>query len=340
MLDAKPTSFQLDRDRVAARMEDLFGFSSVGEFSVVHGGYMSQNFRVDTDKGPYFLKQYRNRISTVVHEIKHAEEYFAGEGIPVIVPEKDRHGRAAFWEDETWFSLFPFVDRAPPSLESLNVDNVRTLGLALGRMHMAGTRFNYPSFQTLRLWDRRKFHMEVVELEHALASRESLSPLEARIREVLARKRKLVERNELLPHHILMRNDCLLHGDFTYQNVFFGSQGEVSHVYDLEKTALGPRAYELARSLLITCFDDAWTERNFRLARAFVDGYRCVAPIGFSEFSNGVRSYMTAVTHMTWIEAKFLLYRMEDHLPLYERHARRIENIGESWSAFCERVWR
>lgn len=327
-------------DILTKKLGQLFELGEVQNISLVHGGYMSQNFRIDTSSGAYFLKQYRNRISTVLHEIKHAERYFASHGLPVITPVPDRYGRPAFWMDGHWFSLFPFIDGKAPAYGCLTNSIACSLGEMLGKFHEVGRKFEHWHFQPLRLWDKDKFFMEFVELEQELLSRPERSMFENRILEVLRKKAQIVRANTLLPHHLPLAYDCLLHGDFIYQNTFVNDRDQVTHVFDLEKTCLGPRAYELARSLLVTCFDDGWDEKNFALARAFVEGYRTVQGMTYEEFERGVKMYMINVTHMTWIEAKFVMYQDEEHLPLYERHARRIEQIGKSASGFCERIYR
>ncbi len=330
----------LNKEIMINRLGLLFDIGEVQEISFAHGGYMSQNFRIDTSSGAYFLKQYRNRISTVLHEIKHAERYFASHGLPVIVPVADRYGRPSFWLDGHWFSLFPFIDGSAPIFGQLTNAIVRSQGQMLGRFHEAGRKFEHWHFQPLRLWDKDKFFMEFVELEQELLSRSSRSVFENRILDVLRLKAKIVRANTLLPHHLPLSYDGLLHGDFIYQNTFMNEKDEVTHVFDLEKTCIGPRAYELARSLLVTCFDDGWEEKNFDLARTFLEGYRKKQGMTYEEFERGVKMYMINVTHMTWIEAKFVMYQDEDHLPLYERHARRIEQIGKSSEGFCERIYR
>jgi Ser/Thr protein kinase RdoA (MazF antagonist) len=301
---------------------------------------MCHNYRLTTDRGVYFLKQYRNKISTVVHEIKFAEEYFASQGLPVLLPVEDRHGRKAFWLDGHWLSVFSFIEASTPQLKDVDLPLVTNLGEMLARFHEAGRKFDYWHFQPLRLWDRRKFFMEFIELEHEILRREPRTELDQRILEVLRQKAELVRRNAVDPHNIPLAYDCLLHGDFIYPNTFVTPSHEVTHVYDLEKAAIGPRAYELARSIFINCFDDGCEDKNYEFGRAFLTAYRRRLPISFDEFSRGVQLYVINLQHMNWIESRYLIYGIDTQLALYERHAKRLQWVLREGEHFAERVYK
>jgi len=330
----------IDAVALSKKLDQLFAIGTVRSVSLVHGWYMSQNLRVETEAGTYFLKQYRNRLSTTVHEIKRAEAYFAAEGLPVILPIDDRFGRSAFWFEGNWFSLFPFVDGTSPAYGSLSSSEVRSLGRMLADLHRAGTRYPRNLISPIRLWDKESFRVEIVELQQELLSRPALDAVEQRVFSTLLRKAELVEKNALTPTDFALPFDCLLHGDFIYQNTFVSGQGKIEHIFDLEKACVGPRAYELARSLLVCCFDDGWADGNVANGREFLDAYRLVFPIGYEEFEAGMRMYATNLFHMTWIEARFVLFNNDESMPIYERHARRVDALGGDIVALCRRLYR
>lgn len=328
-----------DHDRLSKKLDNLYGIGAVRGLSLVHGGYMSRNFRLETDQGIFFLKQYRNRISTVIHEIKYAEQFFAEHGLPVITPVMDRFSRPAFWFDENWYSVFPFVDGRSPLSEELTDAQAEALGATLARFHVAGVRFDQRHFQSLPLWDHRRFHLEYVELREALLNEPVAGDFGPRVLDLLERKRAFVESNRYQPRDMPLAYTCLLHGDYLPANTFMRGN-VVTHVFDLEKIAIGPRAYELARSLLITCFDAGWDERRIATARAFLRGYQAVFPVLFDEFVSGMRAYAVSMIHMTWMEARLVLYGDKAFLPLYERHARRVEMLQNDPQPLCERLFR
>jgi len=181
--------------------------------------------------------------------------------------------------------------------------------------------------------------MEFVELEKELQACVRPNDAERRMLEVLRLKSRMVERNDAHVDDFGLAFDCLLHGDFIYQNVFVDGRGEITHLFDFEKTCVGPAAYELARSLFLNCFDDGWDDCNFEHGRDFLRAYRSERPISFDEFYAGARMYAISLFHMTWIEARSILYRNDDSAPLYERHATRVEMLSGDLRPLCERLF-
>lgn len=340
MKDSHPLRPHVDPAELAERLSAYFDFGRMLDLSFVYGGFMCHNYRLETERGIFFLKQYRNKISTIVHEIKHAEEFFAAQGLPVLLPIRDRFGRSAFWLNGHWLSVFPFItDRRTPAFSDIDAAFAGQLGELLGKFHTAGRAFEDRHFQQLQLWDRRKFMMEYVEIEQELRRRQPLSSLESRMADILRKKAEFVKTNTMLAYQVRTPYDCLLHGDFIYNNLFINARKDITDVYDLEKACIGPSAYEVGRSLFINCFDDGFGDRNFDLGRAFLSGYLRQAPLSFEHFSEGVRMYRTQLLHMDWIESRYLIYEIDSQLDLYERHARRAEWMLSSFDGFCERVF-
>lgn len=301
---------------------------------------MGQNFRVDTSKGVFFLKQYRNRMNTILHEIKAAEAYFVQEGLPVIEPMKDRYGREAFWMEGNWYSLFPFVYGQSPEYGAMTHACAKALGKLLAAFHHAGMRFPQRPFQMLRIGNTRKFTLEATELVRSLEQKSHRTDLEERMLEVLAYKAKFVEQTSMRSQDIPLTYNCLLHGDFQYLNTFTDERGEITHVYDLERSSLGPPAYEVARSLILNCFDDGWEEENFALGRTHLCAYREDFPLTRGDLFQAMRLYTYSIMHMTWIEARYIVFDVETQLPLYDRHMHRIHRLAtQNLQEFCDRVW-
>ena len=217
---------------------------------------------------------------------------------------------------------------------------IASLGSTLADIHLAGRDVRRRTLQTRWMWDRDAFELEEAELRHALGRRGTLNPLEARMSAQLEKKAKFVRENQLIPYDFPVAYDHLLHGDFIYPNVFLGPDGEVSHVFDFERASMGPRSFELARSLLINCCDDGLDVRNIEQARVFLAAYRERYPISFDEFMTGMQMFMISCFHATWLEGNYLLYGLQSHVALFESNARRIEILGADPVPFCREVWQ
>jgi Ser/Thr protein kinase RdoA (MazF antagonist) len=326
-------------ERLAKRLDELFGIGAVSHFAPIEGGYMCQNFDVVAEKGRYFLKQYRQRFSHQVIEVKAAEQFFASHGIPIILPIKDCHGRDTFWFDGSWYSLFPFIAGKNPAAATLTPATVRSLASMLARLHAAGEKIHDAyRFSQLQLWNPEAFELEFIELSNHLQSRAALNATDQAVLDALRHKLAIVRQNRQTPDSFGLAKDRLLHGDFIYQNTFIDDVGEVTHVFDLEKACLGPRAYDVARCLLINCFDHGWTDDNFALGRLFLATYRQTHELSDDEFKRGLQMYLIHIAHMTWMEAKYIIYGSSVYLPMHAAHMERLTKLYCHCDEFCTRV--
>jgi Ser/Thr protein kinase RdoA (MazF antagonist) len=329
----------IDYAALGATLKGLFPIQTVLSFDFVHGGYMSQNFKVDTDKGTFFLKQYRNRINTVIHEIKEGEAFFASRGLPVILPIEDKYGRGAFWHRGHWFSLFPFVYGQSPVAGRMSSELIRDLSRTLAQLHREGQAFTQRPFQSLQLATPRKFHLQKTELMRILSSLTHKTLLEERFVEVLQLKEGYIKRLTYLPEHLSLSYNQLLHGDYQYYNVF--AEGDsITHIYDLERVCLGPTEYEVARSLMLNCFDDGWRPENFERARVYLNEYRAHHPLTLKGLKEGMRLYTYNILNTTWIEARYLIFGIDTQLDLFNRHVDRLNFCAhQDMEMFCNQIY-
>ncbi len=303
-------------------LEDLFDVGRVGDYTLLPSGFMSQNYRVNTSVGSFFLKRYRDRITTVIHEIKMAEEYFANAGLPIILPIKDRYQREAFWCG-SWHSLFPFVNGISPTRQDINQNLIVSLSSNLAKLHDVGDQFTFRPFQMMRIGNKRKFLMENVELDRRLAQRPTLTPQEEQIRDILDLKRRLFQSATRSPDDFQMPYDCLIHGDYQHLNVFTKTD-TITHIFDLERTALGPTHYEIVRAIILDCFEDGWEEKNFWDARLYLNVYRARRNLTLPKFTQALHYYYYNIIHTSWIEANYLIHHSEESLAFLALQQKRL----------------
>ena len=331
---------QQELEALSPLLGDLFGIPRVLDYQLMQSGFMSQNYRVNTSIGSFFLKRYRDRINTVIHEIKYSEQFFADHGLPIILPLKDRYQREAFWSQGSWYSLFPFIEGVSPTRREMTPELLLSISTTLAKLHRAGETFSYRPFQMIRIGNKRKFLMENVELDRWLSTKTTLTRAEEQIQELLALKRRLFEKNTMTPSDFHLSYDCLLHGDFQHFNLFV-TNNHVSHIFDLERTALGPASYELVRAIFMDCFEDGWEEQNFADARLYLNNYRTHREITKQEFLEAVRYYFFNIIHTSWIEANYIIYGVEQSLAVLERQKKRLLYLStHDLQELSESIWK
>ena len=104
-----------------------------------------------------------------------------------------------------------------------------------------------------------------------------------------------------------MPNDTLIHGDYHPGNLLIDKiTGEIVGVCDWEKVEFGSRSYELARSLLYTCFDgDYKEEKSLADSKLFLEGYLSVFPMSVDEIMDGLNMRIYRMALSSWIEEKY-----------------------------------
>ena len=300
-------------------LAEQFDLPSVSNFVEVKKGLICRNFSFQSGERKFFLKLYTRNTEETIHAIKEAEIYFAEQGIPIVLPVVTRSGAYAFEFLGKWFSLFPFVDTPTPEASELTDVTMVSMGKMLAALHLAGKQAQLESFATFRFWDRDAFFADAEKIQaiEATHAPENTSE-ELAFANIRSQREYLEQTSQRQPEDFGLPFDHLLHGDFIYTNTFVDTSGEVLMTYDLEKAGVGPRAYELARSMFISCFDDGWNEKNFEFARLFLSAYQTVYPISREEFVKGVHMYVTHFMHMSWLESKIILEKSVPHYRLIE----------------------
>lgn len=304
-----------------------YEFVDLANIITLDSGFRCLNLAFTSGSSRFFLKQYREKEAHRMQEAKRAEQWFSDHGVPIILPIKTKEGETVIRCEEHWYSVFPFVEGAPSHPQDLTPHHVASLGLLHGKLHRLGSQADASTYSDFRFWDREAFYRDVQLIEayvqeHPLSSQEEVLALEhVRVQEQFLRHADQGPKMFGLPFtHLLV-------DDFIYTNVFFDEQGNIKRVYDIERTGMGPRAYDLARSLFITCFDDGWDEKNFEFARIYVKAYQTVYPITRAEFRQGVELYTYYFMYLLWIEKAILLKGSIRHRLLIHPSCARLEHF-------------
>lgn len=325
--------------RLCVLLKELYGMGSITDFRLLGGGFTTENFLFSDGGRTYFLKRYNTTDTSRIHDIATAYERFFQGGIPVIQPMKNGQGDYCFFLDNAWWGVFPFVEGVVKRSEDLTMTDLRDLGELLGNIHRVGQSCEQNDIQKITLWNKDVFTSEKHLLEYAYAHETT-----KREKDTLAIKNIRMQDRFLIEQHGFIASlqptyDCLIHGDFTHNNVFFHPEGGIRATFDLDKTCVASRSYELARSTLITCFDRAWDEKSFSQATVFLQSYLAVQPMNFEEFRSGFYLYVANFMHMTWLEKKVILDKSSRHEALLSSSHVRLTHLATEFATLPERLF-
>lgn len=257
---------QLSVDEVE-RFFGAFGLGPVRALTGIPAGSINTNYFVDTADARYFL-----RLSEVASEAELVYEaallqHLARAGVPTPTLRTTRAGAPYASLRGKWGSVFDFVAGDERTAESASAADLRALGEALARMHLAGDGFVMRRPHAFELDSVSRWLAEI-----AACNRDDLADVTPQL--VAERDFVLGARPPGLPAGVI-------HGDLFPDNVKFDASGRVALVFDFEMASDGVFAYDLAVALLAWC----WRGGGFDWghARAALEGYTRVRALEGSE---------------------------------------------------------
>lgn len=320
-------------------LKELYDVESVADLRSIGGGFTTENFLFSDGEATYFLKRHNTTDTARIHDIATAYERFSRGGIPVIQPIKNRQEEYCFFLDDAWWGVFPFVEGVIRQSKDLTPNDIQDLGMLLGKIHRVGQSCVRHDIQPITLWNKEVFtserHLLEYMYEHETTKRETDTMA---IENIRIQNHFLDEHDDFIAN-LSPINNCLIHGDFTHNNVFFHPEGGIKATFDLDKACVAPRAYELVRSTLITCFDHAWNDESFKQADLFLRSYLAVHPMTFDEFRIGLHIYVAHYMHMTWLEKKVILNKSSRHETLLRSSSVRLRHLAAEFNTLAERLF-
>ena len=289
-------------------------------------GILTENYILADEVTKYFLKKYSFDNEARVQEVHSAKKWFSDNGVPVILPIKNSADTYFFFEN-AYYALFPFVlGYHIEQLEHTEV-SVRSLGRNLGLLHVAGSKSKLPIVSHFKPWNKEASLKVINSCIEKLQEIDSPNSLDFAVLEESFAKKKLVEENILLFEDFNFKSDHLIHGDFLDHNVFFNEAGEVTHIFDFEKTEYAPCVYELIRCMMYSFLSKEITHRELGLAKAYLSAYSEIYPMSSLEIKNGIDFYYIKMIHTMWLVSEAYIQGNKKVVPFLADGIRRFEYL-------------
>jgi Ser/Thr protein kinase RdoA (MazF antagonist) len=302
-------SRRADRERGCVLALRRWGISGVSEVRRVAEGLMNRNYRVDSDRGRFFLKQFLDIAGDQIAFQHRVTTALARAGLPVPAPIALPDGGTRVTVRGERYALYPWVaGRHRHGLE-LSLDECGALGRLLARLHAELAGIMPPVQQTLVV-PTSEPQDTVAMIERLLgrlrrqASRDAFDELA---------ERRLSERGPLLDRFADQRPAACdtpvvgyVHGDFHALNLLYDG-GEVIAILDWDRLSVRPYTLELVRAA--TLFFGHGDERGLDLdrVRAFAGAYRRESGIDVPEIRRAVhRMWWERLNDLWMLEWRYL----------------------------------
>ena len=276
-----------------ARFVASYGLGRLLDYKGITQGVENTNYRVDTEKGRFFLTLYEKRVA--VGDLPFflgLMEHLADHGLNCPVPVHNSAGVVLGELAGRPAAIVTWLEGAWPKSQS--VAQCAALGAALAELHLDGADFKLTRANALGISGWRPL------FEKFAAHCDRIAPkLDVAIGDEL----KFVE--ALWPHDL---PQGVIHADLFPDNTFFIGD-KLSAIFDFYFACNDSLAFDLAICINAWCFDDTHTF-SAEKSRALVQSYQQVRPLTGAE--------ITALPLLTRGAAlRFLLTRAHDwiHTP-------------------------
>lgn len=316
--------------QLANKLKDDFGFNSI-RFEVIEKGALSQNYVVKTAEAQFFLKQYRFKSIEPVQVAHRAKFFFAEVGVPVILPLTSQVGKTFFQVEGKFYALFPWINGVQFKRGSLPLSAIEAMGEMLGQIHKRGAQ-RVNEIEVIKMnWRIEDTLTKIEAVERVLTQRKEFSDLDRVVKETLEYKRRLVLLNKLKLSDLELNFDHVIHGDYHDHNIFFNSNGQVTQVFDFEKTGLAPRVFELIRSIIYTIFDSEPKNMGEGKIATYIQAYTRIYPIPTEELRAGLKLFYLKMIHSVWVETEYYLVGNRKVREFLEPEHRRLQMLTEEY---------
>ena len=280
---------------------NLYNLPKIRFISQVTEGFLSFNFILMHGDTKYFLKQYVTADEARVREIHGVYLFLSKQGIPVIVPIQNKNNTDSFQFQKAQYALFPYVEGIKIARKDLSKDLFKNMGEMLARIHLCGKGYQGARKRQNR-FDKEKFYMRLEKVLPLIEADKAKTNFGKLAHSSVVLRKSIIETNPFVKENVDLPNDHLIHGDYHNDNMFFNANSDIEFIFDLDKTEVGPRVFELVRSVMYVCFDSAFEDQNFENARTYLSAYRSLYPISDEEVRKGmIMLFFTKIQSM-WIE--------------------------------------
>ncbi|MBI3970720.1 MAG: phosphotransferase [Chloroflexi bacterium] len=291
--------------RVADELVRRYRLGNLLRAEVAYGGLLNQNLVATSARGSYFLKGYRYADPAPIAREHRLIAFVAEQGLPAVAPLSTPGGATFLRAGGRYWAVFPLLADRQIAPEDFSVGMAASLGAMLGSLHTALAKL--PALECARfparlLWDSRRAVAEMGDYESEIRRRPALDPFDQHALASFAYRRSLLAGGGAPPPEAFASLPAqVLHGDFHEGNLFFAAGGTISGIIDWELACIGPRCWEVIRTLDYALqLPKDFASGGARL-KAFLHAYLAEAPLTYDECVVMPELYWAYRVHSLWV---------------------------------------
>jgi Ser/Thr protein kinase RdoA (MazF antagonist) len=289
-------------DNLLRKINSLYNFSTpVKLIRNVQKGCLTKNYIVGSGNRKYFLKQYIDDLARVKNT-HIAKKYFSQNGIPAILPIATKNKKTYFIYEKKIYAIFPFCQGRQFVRTRITRKALISAGKMLAKIHLLDQGENRIKVMERSFsWDKSLAILKLEEIKKIILSKIEKTSFDKTALGFLELKLKLIKKNRKNVSDFKFEKNSIIHADYHESNMFFDENSDLKHIFDWEMVSFGPRIFDVVKALDFICFYGKYEEKNFRMAKFFLQTYHKLYPIDRQELEWGIRAAYLGRIHCSWI---------------------------------------
>jgi Ser/Thr protein kinase RdoA (MazF antagonist) len=282
---------------------EVYGLGEVAGYEALAAGYLNNNYRVETDRGCFFLKHHIKARRASLDEQHRLLGSLQEAGVPVAAPLADPYGRTHVTVSHRPVSVYAWIEGSHRSGPALTSEDCEAVGGLLGRVHRALAAMGDAAQQPFLLppIQQERTLAKVREIRRRIDARQPRDAFDGLAEEWLdfmVDQLGQVERRAGDDPCLTVWQ--LTHGDFNPKNVLFGADGTMT-IIDWDRVRVQPRWFELLRTLALWLIDTETGSISLEAARRMLRGYARQVPLEPELVPGLIEYYWQQMLNHLWI---------------------------------------
>jgi Ser/Thr protein kinase RdoA (MazF antagonist) len=260
-------------------------------------GTINQTWLITAETGRYALQLSAQKDASRLQRLCDLLAFASDAGIPAIRSLKTIDGKFFVQRDDGFWMLYPFAPGFQTDRDVMTPEQDRGMGRCLAKLVEAlsdcpehlGRRRSPGVNVEKSLEEIERFERLIRDYPNpAEYETYALDRLDGRRKWILDHADENTSGIDDLPHQVI-------HGDYQEKNVFFNEAGDVVALIDWDNAWMGPREWEIFRTLnFVMSFDPV-------RGKTFVDGYLEFGDLDFEALDRAAWAYGVSRTHSLFI---------------------------------------
>lgn len=254
------------KEEIWKHIENSFGLEILWD-QQIHLGWRNLKWKIETDKGPLFVKQYHPKRYPIkklarVQEGLRIQAYLAEKGIPCPKPLMYKESYLIQTASDVYYCLTPYCEGELVKPGEVNLEQMYHLGKVIGNMHKQLQ--SIPTCTPKWKPEREKLYVEW----HKNWNRARMEKRSNYVLQAIESQRTILDKLDLnLFHHCKV---SWTHWDLFVENILFFCDS-VSAILDFDRVTIIYPELDISRAILSCALID--NELRLNAVSAFLKGY-------------------------------------------------------------------